>query len=113
MTIKSVKDENNVRKQSGTLILVVYFSRAMGKKRTNMFLSGSTELFSETNFATVVTPIGPWQRGRVKFQGTEWFARFYQSDTVLNAEPDTQVRVVGREGIALLIAPVNKVLVTA
>lgn len=85
----------------------------MGKKRTNLFLSGSTELFSETDFATVVTPIGPQQKGRVKFQGTEWFARFYQTDTVLNAEPNTQVRVVGREGIALLIAPTNMALVTA
>ncbi|NET31351.1 MAG: hypothetical protein F6K19_05035 [Cyanothece sp. SIO1E1] len=93
------------RNEMAEWILDVYFSKTMGKKSTNFFLPTPIEFFAYTGIATVVTPIEPQQKGRVRFQATEWPARFYPDDALLSAMPDTQVKVIGREGIALLIAP--------
>ena len=79
----------------------------MNKNTTDFFLSNPIERFSQEGIATVVMSIQPQKQGRVQFQGTEWFASFDQDNALTSAMPDTQVKVVGRKGISLLIAPLS------
>jgi len=54
--------------------------------------------------ATVIDTISPGRKGGVKFRGTWWSARCPQA---IALDPGTFVRVVGRQGIALLVEPVS------
>lgn len=53
--------------------------------------------------AIVEETIRPNHSGRVRFQGSWWFARCPQDVTI---EPGNEVRVIGNQGITLLIEPV-------
>lgn len=63
----------------------------------------TTELFARPALGEVMKTISLDQRGRVKFEATYWFARFYSSHSQDRAEPGTLVSVIGREGLTLLI----------
>jgi len=61
-------------------------------------------LFPGNVYGLVEKPITATQTGRVRFQGSSWKARFYS----FNTPPITggeSVRVVGRQGITLLVEP--------
>ncbi|MDJ0705897.1 MAG: NfeD family protein [Leptolyngbyaceae cyanobacterium MO_188.B28] len=53
----------------------------------------------------VDTAISSTQPGRVRFQGSHWPARFYLSDYQGMVLPNDSVKVVGRQGLTLLIVP--------
>ncbi|WP_416676435.1 NfeD family protein [Egbenema bharatensis] len=52
--------------------------------------------------ATVEETIRPNHSGRVRFQGSWWFARC-QADVTI--EPGEEVKVIGHQGITLLVEP--------
>ena len=52
--------------------------------------------------AVVSEPICAYQRGRVRYQGSYWYAMVKQDICIL---PETQVLVVGRENATLLVKP--------
>lgn len=70
--------------------------------------SPAVKLFPLIVYGTVEKPITATQTGRVRFQGSSWKARFYRSNypTVTGGE---SVRVVGRQGITLLVEPKDNV----
>lgn len=47
------------------------------------------------------------QPGRVNFQATYWPARLYYPEQEVTLLPNTPVTVVGRQGITLLVVPVE------
>jgi len=65
------------------------------------------EFFPQPAIASVEQPITPYQRGRVKFMATTWFARFYNPTKPMEALPGTAVKVIGREGLTLLVISLN------
>lgn len=73
-----------------------------------MNLTHTLELFDTLKTARVDCPITAEAKGRVFFEGTYWPAQVYQGD--INASyalaVSTWVRVVGRQGLTLLVAPV-------
>jgi membrane protein implicated in regulation of membrane protease activity len=70
----------------------------------------SIELFSKPTIAIVDVTISCDRPGRVKYQSSYWPARFLQpycdSQETIVLKPKEEVRVVGREGITLLVAPI-------
>jgi hypothetical protein len=64
-------------------------------------------LFAEAGIGEVEQTITVRYRGRVKFAGSFWFARFYHSSHP-EALPETAVRVVGRQGQTLLVVPMDQ-----
>jgi hypothetical protein len=65
------------------------------------------EFFAQAAIGQVEQPITQHQRGRVKFMATTWFARFYQPTTQTQALAGTRVKVIGREGLTLLVVAVG------
>ncbi|MBW4691069.1 MAG: NfeD family protein [Lyngbya sp. HA4199-MV5] len=65
------------------------------------------EFFPQAAIGQVEQPITLHQRGRVKFMATTWFARFYQPTAQTQALPGTRVKVIGREGLTLLVVAVG------
>jgi len=65
------------------------------------------EFFAQAAIGQVEQPITRQQRGRVKFMATTWFARFYQPNAQTQALPGTRVKVIGREGLTLLVTTVG------
>lgn len=65
------------------------------------------EWFPQTAIGEVEQTITRHQRGRVKFMATTWFARFYQPDAQIEALPGMPVKVIGREGLTLLVVPLG------
>lgn len=65
------------------------------------------EWFEHPLTGQVEIAIAPHQRGRVHCQGTYWPARFYYGDCQLEVKPEDFVKVVGREGITLLVVPLG------
>ncbi|MBW4694675.1 MAG: NfeD family protein [Lyngbya sp. HA4199-MV5] len=65
------------------------------------------EFFAQAAIGEVEQTITRNQRGRVKFLATTWFARFYQSTAQTQALPGTRVKVIGREGLTLLVVAVG------
>lgn len=59
---------------------------------------------SKSGFAVVDQPIALNRPGRVRFQGTYWKAELADSNCQQVGVGET-VRVVGRQGIALLVVP--------
>ncbi|PSN18788.1 hypothetical protein C7271_10725 [filamentous cyanobacterium CCP5] len=70
-----------------------------------MAFTTQVELFNRPGKARVERPIQPDQQGRVFYGGTYWPARFYDSAEFVNTEVASQLSVVGRQGITLLVAP--------
>ncbi|HEY9642305.1 MAG TPA: NfeD family protein [Coleofasciculaceae cyanobacterium] len=52
--------------------------------------------------AVVATTIHPYRTGRIKFQGSWWFAR---CDHDITLHPGEIVHVIGRQNITLLVEP--------
>jgi len=73
------------------------------------FIPETIELFPQTAIGEVEEAITLHQRGRVRFMATTWFARFYQSNAQ-EALPGTSVKVIGREGLTLLVVPIDEVM---
>jgi membrane-bound ClpP family serine protease len=65
------------------------------------------EFFAQAAIGQVEQPITQHQRGRVKFMATTWFARFYQPTAQTQALAGTRVKVIGREGLTLLVVAVG------
>ncbi len=58
-------------------------------------------------FARVERTISGYYAGRVYFQATYWPARLEQPQFLDRLLPGTMVKVLGREGLTLLVAPVQ------
>lgn len=52
--------------------------------------------------------ISSTNRGRVYFQSTTWPAQLANPNIAIKLEPETPVEIVGREGITLLVRPVDQ-----
>jgi NfeD-like C-terminal, partner-binding len=63
------------------------------------------EFFTHAEIAEVEETITLHQRGRVRFEATYWFARFYNPQGPIESLPGTCVKVIGREGLTLLVMP--------
>ena len=72
-----------------------------------LFVPEKVEKFPAPLMGTVEKKITRSQPGRVKCQGTYWPARFYQPNCEATVLPDEPVMVVARQGITLLVVPVN------
>jgi hypothetical protein len=70
------------------------------------FAPETIELFPQAAIAEVEQTITRHQRGRVEFMATTWFARFYHPNCA-EALPGMPVRVIGREGLTLLVVPMD------
>ncbi|NET32063.1 MAG: hypothetical protein F6K19_08675 [Cyanothece sp. SIO1E1] len=66
-----------------------------------------SQLFPFIGDGKVERTITPRQPGRVYFQATYWPARFYQPNCQVTVCPGEPVKVVGRDGLTLLIVPVD------
>lgn len=66
------------------------------------------EWFDCAKLSEVEQTITPHQRGRVRFMATSWFAQFYQPNGQTETLPGTSVRVIGRQGLTLLVMPVDE-----
>ncbi len=65
------------------------------------------EFFPQAAIGRVERPITQHQRGRVRFMATTWFAQFYQPSAQKEVLPGTPVKVIGREGLTLLVVAVG------
>lgn len=72
---------------------------------SSAFLPETIEFFPHSVMGEVEQTITLHQRGRVKSMGTTWFARLYVSDSSVMILPDSTVKVIGREGLTLLVVP--------
>jgi hypothetical protein len=72
-----------------------------------MFPTSSVDVkrFSAPMPALVEETITTRHRGWVKFEGTYWFAKFYDPGTTVVALPGAVVNVVGRVANTLLVVP--------
>ena len=66
-----------------------------------------TELFPFSGIGKVEETISAQQLGRVRFQATYWRARFQQPSYPQAIAPGNQIRIVGREGLTLLVVPLE------
>ena len=66
-----------------------------------------TELFPFSGIGKVEETISAEQLGRVRFQATYWRARFQQPSYPQAISPGNKIRIVGREGLTLLVAPLE------
>jgi membrane-bound ClpP family serine protease len=66
-------------------------------------------MFNQPVVSQVDEAIAPNQIGWVKYQGTFWKAQFYRSSCQVTVKPGEWVKVIGRQGIRLLVVPVNDV----
>jgi len=73
----------------------------------SLFVREKVEMFSEAFMGTVEKKITPNQPGRVRCLASYWPARFYHSNCEVTVFPDDFVKVVGREGITMLVVPVS------
>lgn len=68
-----------------------------------IFAPDTIELFAQAELGEVEQTITTQKRGRVRFMATYWFARFYQPNGQRSVLPGTPVKVIGIEGITLLV----------
>ncbi|HEY9850110.1 MAG TPA: NfeD family protein [Leptolyngbyaceae cyanobacterium] len=73
----------------------------------SLFAPTEIEMFSEVVMGTVEKTISQNQPGRVKCLGSYWPARFYHANCDVVVFPDQVVKVVGRQGITMLVVPVS------
>ena len=66
-----------------------------------------TELFPFSGIGKVEETISAEQLGRVRFQATYWRARFQQPSYPQEISPGNKIRIVGREGLTLLVVPLE------
>ncbi|MDF0555598.1 NfeD family protein [Kamptonema sp. UHCC 0994] len=71
----------------------------------NLFNADKLEIFSEPLIGVVEEAIAPQQPGRISFQGSYWPAKLYQSNSPIILSPEKAVKVVGIQGITLLVQP--------
>ncbi|MBD1939115.1 NfeD family protein [Microcoleus sp. FACHB-68] len=69
----------------------------------------TVKMFPQPLLGIVEQAIAYNQRGRVKFDGTYWPARFYNPDCQATVSPNQFVNVVAREGITLLVVPIDPI----
>lgn len=65
------------------------------------------ELFAAPREGIIEQPIVAHQRGRVKAMGSIWTARLYQIDRQIVIAVGDRVLIVGRQGITLLVTPMQ------
>ncbi len=65
------------------------------------------EVFPSEVLAWVDQPISEAQAGRVKALGTSWPARLAAAGTGCELLPGQRVRAIGRQGITLLVVPLE------
>ncbi|MGJ3245293.1 MAG: NfeD family protein [Elainellaceae cyanobacterium] len=68
------------------------------------------EAFPNSEPGTVEETITPNHGGRVHFQATSWPARLYPGNVHTVLLPGESVAVVDREGITLLVTPMQSIL---
>lgn len=68
------------------------------------------ERFSAPFKGQVESEVGMFHQGRVRFQATSWFAQLYP-DSDMTLHPGEWVNVIGRQGLTLLVVPINQVSV--
>ncbi|MFB2917901.1 NfeD family protein [Aerosakkonema funiforme] len=73
----------------------------------HLFSRSSSEMFAEAVPGIVEVRLAPNQPRRVKCQSTYWPAKLYHRDCQVTISPNEPVRVVGIEGITLLVVPVD------
>jgi membrane protein implicated in regulation of membrane protease activity len=71
--------------------------------------AATPEMFSQPVICQVEGEIRPDRTGRVKYQGTFWKAQFYRAGGQRTVQPGEWVKVVGREGIRLLVVAIDGV----
>ena len=74
------------------------------------FLPETIQWFAYPKLGKVEQAITPYQRGRVQFMSTSWFARLCRSNAYAQTEllPGTIVRILGRQGLTLIIMPLDE-----
>jgi len=70
-------------------------------------LTETIEWFAYVKLGEVEQTVTPYQRGRVRFMATSWFARFPQPNGQKELVSGTTVRFFGRQGLTLLVMPVD------
>ena len=66
------------------------------------------ESLNEMGVAKVTGAIHPGRRGRVRFLATDWPARFYSSGIAESIPVGSEVHVVARQGLTLLVLPIQE-----
>lgn len=67
-----------------------------------------TKLFSVIGIGKVTETISNQQSGRVRFQATYWNARFPQTKNWNQILPGQEIKVIGRQGLTLLVIPLSE-----
>lgn len=65
------------------------------------------EFFDQPGMGEVEETITLNQLGRVRFMATTWYAQFYFPLPPQEILPGQKVRVIGREGLTLLVVPID------
>jgi membrane protein implicated in regulation of membrane protease activity len=71
--------------------------------------TATPEMFTQPVICQVDEEISPDRTGRVKYQGTFWKAQFYRAGGQRTVKPGEWVKVVGRQGIRLLVGAIDGV----
>jgi len=71
------------------------------------FAPDTIEFFPQAGIGKVEEKITLHQQGWVRFMATYWSARFYQPTGMAEALPGTSVKVIGIEGLTLLVIPIS------
>ena len=77
-------------------------------REMSCLLTSKVKIFSQPQVGLVEQAITDKRRGRVKFDGTYWPARFYYSHFIEEVYPDQLITVVGMEGITVLVMPLER-----
>ena len=72
-------------------------------------LLGNSDPFPFKGTGKVEQTIDQNHSGRVYFQATYWPARFYNTDCQVKAVPGESIKIVGRQGLTLLVIPTGDV----
>lgn len=72
--------------------------------------SSKVEAFDKHQIGVVVQSITASSAGRVRGLGSDWPASFYSKKCLASIHPGELVRIVGRQGIRLLVAPFDQPL---
>lgn len=71
----------------------------------NKFINPQIHLFSQPVKGKVEKSITSNTKGWIKFQGSYWSAKLYNSSQIGTISSGQLVKIVGREGITLLVIP--------
>lgn len=71
----------------------------------NLFTVDKPEIFLEPLIGVVDEAIAPQKPGRISFQSSYWPAKLYQFNAPIILLPEQAVKVVGIQGITLLVQP--------